>query len=162
MMSFSVWQALCRNTHHHFNMSESTFSEVLTGLIAEAGVTSKMLASEIGVAIETLNGWRRGDHGVRLSNLVLLCRYFECSLDYLVGKRASDVTPSKFELKNFGEQVRRVMKSKSVTTYALRKETHFTSRNLHDWDNGADPQLGTLIELADYLRCTLDELVGLE
>ena len=54
------------------------------------------------------------------------------------------------------------MKKKNISTYTLRKETHFTSRNFHDWDNGSDPKLSTLIELANYFGCTLDEIVGLE
>jgi len=54
------------------------------------------------------------------------------------------------------------MKSKGITTYQLQNETRYSGGYFYDWDRGADPKLSTLIELANYFNCSLDELVGLE
>ena len=73
-----------------------------------------------------------------------------------------DRKPQKTTVGNFGKRVRDIMKSKKISTYKMRKEPHFGGRHFHDWDNGADPKLSTLIELAEYFKCTLDELVGFD
>ena len=54
------------------------------------------------------------------------------------------------------------MKAKGKTTYDLRKDLNIGNRYFQTWDNGADPKLNTLIKLANYFNCSLDELVGLE
>lgn len=161
-MCISVGQAFERNTHHHDYMAKSNFGEVLSGLMIERSITSKTLANSIGVTSSTVNTWRNNEHGIQLPNLVSLCQYFNCSLDYLAGMIENDIKPSKITLLDFGKRVREVMKSKGISTYTLRKETQFTSRNFHDWDKGSAPKLSTLIDLANYFKCSLDELVGFE
>ena len=138
------------------------FGDVLSDLMAENQIDSNILANKIGVTASTVNTWKNNVHGIQLSNLVKLCELFNVSLDYLVGITDNNIKPSKIELHNFGNQIRTFMKSKNVSTYRLRKETQFTSRNFSDWDKGADPKLSTLIDLANYFNCTLDELVGFE
>ena len=140
----------------------ANLSEVLTGLMFDKNVTSQKLASDLNVTVGTINRWKGDRSGIKLTDLIKLCKYFGCSLDYLVGKTEQDIKPSKFELENFGVQVRKVMKSKGISSYVLRRDTQFASSRFVDWDKGADPKLSTLIELANYFGCSLDELVGLE
>jgi len=139
-----------------------TFGNVLADLMLEANITSKILANKIGVSEPTVSTWKSNTHGVQLSHLVALCKYFECSLEYLAGRTEQIAKPTNFTIDNFGMQVRKVMKSKGISSYVLRKETRYTSKYFYDWDRGADPKLSTLVELAGYFGCSLDELVGLE
>jgi len=142
---------------------KNTFIEVLKDLMIEAETDTQKLANHIGVDVSTINGWKRGSiTDIHLSRLIMLCDYFKCSLDYLIGRTDCHRTPSKLVVRNFGESVRAIMKSKGITTYRIRKETKFGGNHFHDWDNGADPKLETLLDLANYFNCSLDELVGLE
>lgn len=142
-------------------MESNTFGDILSGLMLENNVTAKVLAKEISVSIPNLNGWRTNSHGIHLPYLVKLCKYFGCSLDYLVGRTDTDRKPSNFTIKNFGTQIREVMKRKNISIYRFRKETRLGGRIISDWDKGANPKLNTLIRLSDYFDCTLDELVGI-
>ena len=129
----------------------------------ETGTDTKKIANYLGVTVQSVNRWKRGSASdIRLSSLRPLCIYFSCSLDYLVGRMDNNIKPSNIANKNFGEQIRKVLKSRGISTYRFRKDTRFCSSHLYDWDKGADPQLSTLIDLADYFNCTLDELVGFE
>ena len=140
-----------------------TFAETLKGLMIEANTDTNKLASHLGVTVQSVNRWKRGIRDdISLSMLVALCTYFGCSLDYLVGRTDNDSKPNKYTLVNFGMRVREMMRVKGITTYRIRKETRFGGNHFYDWDNGADPKLSTLIELASYFNCSLDELVGLE
>lgn len=141
----------------------NTFSTVLCDLMIETDTSTKKLADYLGVSVQVVNRWKRGTNtDIYLPRLIMLCKYFGCSLDYLAGKRDTDVKPNNYHIPNFGKRIREVMKSKNITTYRIQKETRFGDRYFHDWDNGSNPKLNTLIRLANYFGCTLDELVGLE
>lgn len=138
------------------------FGAVLTELMVEKGIDSIKLATEIGVTRTSIYRWQKGDRDVGLTHLVSLCRYFNCSLDYLVGLTQHDSGTSKFNVENFGRRLRKVMKSKGVSSYKLQKDTQYHGKYFSLWDKGSDPKLSTLVELANYFKCSLDELVGLE
>lgn len=142
--------------------NESKFGKILSELITEAKTDNKDLASAIGVSATTVSRWRAGTEGIELPNLVALCKFFGCSLDYLIGRREHDQKPSNFNTQNFGKQIRKVMERHGISSYKFRKDTGLGGRILYDWEKGADPKLNTLIKLADYFKCSLDELVGLE
>jgi len=143
------------------NMKQ-TFGENLSWLIEDTKITYQKLADSIGVDLATIYRWKSNQIDIGLSYLIRLCRHFECSLDFLVGKAENNVKPSVEELDNFGKRVRVVMKAKGISSYALRRNTRYTSKYFYDWDRGSDPKLSTLIELANYFDVTLDYLVGLE
>ena len=138
-----------------------SFGESLSGLMLERNVNSKTLAGGLGVTHQSVNNWKANRTDLSLSYLIKLCNYFECSLEYLVGKTDVNTKPQKQTIGNFGQQVRKLMKSKGISSYTLRNETRFAGGFFYDWDKGSDPKLSTLIDLANYFKCSLDELVGL-
>ena len=138
------------------------FAESLAGLMLEKEISSQALADSLGVTQQTVNNWKAGRSDLGLSYLVKLCLFFNCSLEYLTGKTDTCVRPSKYEIENFGRRLRKVMKSKGVSSYKLQKDTRYHGKYFSLWDKGSDPKLSTLVELANYFKCSLDELVGLE
>lgn len=140
----------------------ANFGEVLSGLMIEKNITSQELAKDLGITAVCVNRWKTNTKDIGLFNLLALCKYFNCSLDYLVGNSIHDTKPSKTTIENFGKRVREVMQSKGISSYTLRKDTRFHGKYFYVWDKGANPKLSTLIELANYFKCSLDELVGLE
>jgi len=128
----------------------------------EREITAQVLAEHLGVSAPTVNRWRGNARDIRLSNLIAVCRYFDCGVDYLAGRTETNNKPNRKTLPRFSDSARRVMERKGISQYRLRKETRFSGGHFNDWDNGAEPQLSTIIELANYLDCSLDELVGLE
>ena len=143
-------------------MRNETFGESLTSIMLEKGIDNKRLATDLGVTQASISNWKANRTGIELTRLISLCNYFECSLEYLVGKTDTNTKPIKKTIENFGKQLRKVMRSKGVSTYTLQNETRYTGAYFYDWDKGTQPKLSTLIELANYLQCSLDELVGLE
>ena len=143
-------------------MKTLVFGDSLAEIMQDKGIDSKSLAAVLGVARGTVNSWRAGKYGIGLTHLVALCSHFECSLEYLAGRTEESSKPKEFVLENFGKQVRKVMKARGITTYKLEKETRFDGKYFNVWDNGSDPKLSTLIDLANYFKCSLDELVVLE
>ena len=141
----------------------SIFSERLNELMFEHDdIKSEQLGKEIGISGATIRRWLSGGQQIFLSNLIILADYFECSIDFLVGKTENTLDFEPQKCPPFSKRLREVMKEKGVTTYKLRKNTRYGSKYFQQWDSGSDPLSYTLIELADILNCSVDYLIGRE
>ena len=64
---------------------KNNFAERLKELRKEKDIPQEVLAKELGVGNGTISLWENGKREPKLSSLMLLARYFEVSIDYLVG-----------------------------------------------------------------------------
>jgi transcriptional regulator with XRE-family HTH domain len=64
---------------------ENVFCEILKELRIEKGVGQVELAKAINVSKGIISLWENGLREPKLSNLIELAKFFEVSLDYLVG-----------------------------------------------------------------------------
>lgn len=143
-------------------MEEIRLNERLSDLMEERGIDTKKLSDLTKNPIQSINRWKRGSNQIYLSNLIKLCDTLDCSLEFLVGRTETilDYTPQKCP--PFYERLREIMDTKGITRYRLVKETKIYDNYFTVWKKGRDPQLYTLIELANYLGCTIDYLIGRE
>ena len=72
-------------------------SERLTELMEIKGVNGKALASGINVSTTAISNWTSGKGYFRLYNCIKIVNYFNCSVDFLVGRSATilDFTPNR-------------------------------------------------------------------
>ena len=155
------WQAFFTAITHIIFMSN--FAERLKELLFDKNITNKQLAKDLGVSLWTVQRWQSREVEIRLSYLFALAKYLRCSLDFLVGLSNNDSKPAhKEKLPKFSTRIREIMKTKNISTYTLRKNLDIGNRYFQTWDRGSDPKLSTLLELANYFNCSLDDLVGLE
>ena len=61
------------------------FSARLKELRIGKQLTQKEVGEFTGVGQSSISAWERGDRQPLASQLVILARYFECSVDYLLG-----------------------------------------------------------------------------
>ena len=66
-------------------MSNNSFQENLKELRLEKGVGQVELAEKIGVSKGIISLWENGKREPTLSSLIALAKYFDVSLDSLVG-----------------------------------------------------------------------------
>ncbi len=64
---------------------ENVFCEKLKELRIEKGVGQVELAKAINVSKGIISLWENGLREPKLSNLIVLSKFFEVSIDYLVG-----------------------------------------------------------------------------
>ncbi len=62
------------------------FCDRLRQLREEAGVSMNQLAAAVSVSDAAVCKWENGNAEPKVSYLIKLSEYFECSVDYLVGK----------------------------------------------------------------------------
>lgn len=137
------------------------FGERLSELMFyEDEISSSELAELIGVTVQTVNRWKRGEQLMNLSNLIKVANVLKCTVDYLIGRNDSALDFVPQECPMFYNRLRDVMKEKHITWYKLTKETNIKSSYLYIWKNGADTKISALIELADYFDISIDYLIG--
>ena len=68
-----------------YNKNMRMFGEILKELRIEKGLTQKALAQELSISIPTLSHWECGYQEPSFKDLIMLCKYFEVSADYLLG-----------------------------------------------------------------------------
>ncbi len=140
--------------------NELKISERLTELMNEKGISNNELASILGVTPCSVGRWKRGVKNMRLTQFVMIANYFNCSLDFLAGRSETfiDFVPKKCP--PFYEHFKKLISEKGISRNKINTETKIKSSHFVDWKNGAEPQIHSLIELADYLDISLDYLLG--
>lgn len=136
------------------------FAERLNELILDKGISWETLADKIGVSRTTVYRWKLQPSQIKLSNLIALADYFECTIEFLIGKSDDEHKVKIVELSPFSICLRKVMSERGITTYKLRKISRYGGKYFEMWDKGTDPLLPTVLELAKILDCTVDYLVG--
>lgn len=136
--------------------------ERLSDLMIEKEIDNKTLAKAIGISAVSIGRWKRNVKYMYLGQILKLANYFNCSLDFLVGRSeiVIDFLPQKCP--QFYPYFRKLIEERGISRNKINKETRIKSSHFVDWKNESDPHILSLIELADYLEVTLDYLVGRE
>jgi len=140
----------------------ATFSDRISELKLEKEISSQDLAAIVGVARFTIDRWRQGKVHLHLSHAIILADYFECTLDYLVGRCDNERKFVSVPCPAFYSHFLAILDDRGISTYRLRLESQIKGGHLDKWKNGSDPLIPTLITAAEYLDVTLDYLVGRE
>ena len=137
------------------------FSERLKELMYDCGdIKSERLGAEIGVSGQSVRGWCEGTQSISLSHLLKLADYFNCSLEFLLARSDIECDYTPRPCPPFYERFREVMKEKGVTRYRMAKESKIKDSYFPAWSRGADPNVDSVMEAADYLNVSIDYLVG--
>ncbi|OHX27135.1 transcriptional regulator [Streptococcus iniae] len=55
-------------------------------LRTQAGLSQQSLADQIGVRYKTISDWERGIHTISTDNAEKVAKFFQVSIDYLLGR----------------------------------------------------------------------------
>ena len=66
------------------------FKDVLRYLREYIGFNQNELARELGLRQSHISMWERGEREPSISNLIYMSKYFNCSIDFLVGQESAD------------------------------------------------------------------------
>lgn len=138
------------------------FGERLAQLMFEKNLNDKQFSKAVGLSAATVCLWRTGRQNISLSNALKLANFFNCSLDYLVGRSENSAEYKAVDCPPFYSRLIEIMKSRNISRYRIVRETKLSDGNFYSWKKGGDPFIQSVIDLADYFDCTLDYLAGRE
>ena len=61
------------------------FAERLKELRTERNISQNELARQIKISVACINRWENNLRGPNIDSIIILCKYFSCSADYLIG-----------------------------------------------------------------------------
>lgn len=136
--------------------------ERINELLLMKNIDNKSFANAVGVNISTVSRWKNNSKYMRLNQIFKIAEYFNCSIEFLVGRTDKILDFQPTECPPFYPHLINLLKKKGVSRNKINKETRIKSSHFVDWKKGASPHILSLIELADYLDITLDVLAGRE
>jgi len=139
----------------------SNFSETLTELMIERNLTTDALGKIIGTSGSTVRTWKRGDYKLRLANALKLADYFNCSLEFLMGRTDTRLNYTPRVCPRFHDRLMQIMVKKGKSRYqVVKKDKILSNSHFSQWKKGVNPLIETIMPLTKYFDCTLDYLVG--
>ena len=61
------------------------FAERLKDLREERNITQYELAKQTGISAACINRWEKNLRLPNIDSIIILCKFFNCSADYLIG-----------------------------------------------------------------------------
>ena len=139
----------------------SKLCERLKELMDERGWNQVTLAAKAKVQHTNVSDFLSGKRLPSYTNLVKLVYAFDCSADYLLGKEEMHTEETLYPVLPFGAHFRAVLAAQSISQERLKKELPVSASVLYKWLSGKNlPTADSLLNLAKYLDCSVDYLLG--
>jgi len=139
----------------------SNFLDLLKDVLLETGKSFKDL-EEAGI-LHSRTFYQYKDNTPNLLTIIKIANFLNVSLDYLTGRSSvNDFSQYKEEQKNCYENILSILRENNISQSQLSRDTKIGRPNFTYWKQGRLPKLNTLILLANYLSCSIDEFLDLE
>ena len=137
------------------------FVDNVKDLLFDAHTTVPELAKAIGKTEGATYRYLRG-HTPNVATLVKIAEFFDCSLEFLLGREPERQHAAFFPCPPWREQVLFLLQHFQISKYRLCREAPVTRSILYAWLKGAEPELNYVLRLADYFGCSVDFVLGRE
>ncbi len=104
--------------------------------------------------------WLDGNTKPRIPTLIKLSNFFECSLDYLLGLTDNDEKVFNDSIPPFKNQFKLVLDNSKVKQKDILNDKILSNGHLDKIRKNKYLLADNMIKLADYLKVSVDELVG--
>jgi len=141
----------------------SIFGDRLNSIMYYSGTTPEVLAQVVTLDVSNIYRYLRKESMPSLGNALKIADYFNCSLDYLFGLSESTFTVKHKQSPLFSICFKNILAVNYCRRYRVHIDTHLAGQSLDDWYNGIRvPSVDSVIVLAQYFKCSLDQLLERE
>lgn len=140
----------------------SKIDERLKELMEEREIKAEALGKILNINGVSIRYWFLQDTSLKLNSLIKLSDYFDCTIEYLIGRSEDDSSIIKKECPPFIERLKYVLKEKGKNFYSLDRDTPIKFSYHSRYGKGGEPLLNSLLIMADYVDCTIDYLIARE
>ncbi len=96
-----------------------------------------------------------------LETIIKICNYLNVSIDYLFElKIENNFVPYNYSAEIFYNNILSMLKIKKTSGRKFCSDLNYSKDNLLRWKSGTTPSIQTLIEISNYLDCSIDELLS--
>ena len=139
----------------------SKFAKNLFLLMQAHNLNAPALGKILGTHRTNITRYLQGKRLPGYEIFIKILEYFNVSADVLLG-RSIDCDIETFNpIQPFGVTLRGALDKTHTTQYKLQKNLHFSSATTASWlAHNSLPSIEHLAQLADYLGCSVDYLLG--
>ena len=142
-------------------MKENQFGKKLRELRKEKGLSQKDLGELLNVCNQAVSFWETGSREPDLDTLRDIAKYFDTSVDYLLGREIEKYPRVFSSCPTFQERLPILCQQLHVTKYRLQKETGIAESAIYSWQSGtSSPSLENVLKIADTFDCSVDFILG--
>ncbi|MBQ7978086.1 MAG: helix-turn-helix domain-containing protein [Clostridia bacterium] len=142
----------------------SYFVERFRFLLSEKNMSTVDFKEKVGISTTQSGKYLAGYYEPSLKNIIKICEYFKCSIDYIMGL---DDIPNRFgnfnvpSVSKFLDRYNDLLIKNKTNHNRATKELKFNRNNLIYWkQNKTFPTLTILYNLANYLSTSIEYLIG--
>lgn len=142
----------------------SEFVKNFKTLIDCEGITLSDIHKATGISKAQLGKYFAGSYEPSITNLVKICDYFNCSLDYILGLTIDEKLYFKSQPQNaelFIKRYYELLKINNTSHAEVCRKANCNRNNLVYWKhNKTFPTLEILRKFAEILNVSIDYLIG--
>lgn len=98
-----------------------------------------------------------------LPTVIKIANYLKVSLDYLSGRTHENCFKRYKEIQtDFFGNLMSILQAYNISQSKLAREAKFSRPNFQHWKSGKLPKFDTLVSIAAYLNCSIDDLLDTE
>lgn len=135
------------------------FNLRLKQLREDAGYSQYSFAAAFGTKQSTVGGWESGAREPKIETLIKLAKFFNVSLDYLLGSVLTQKEKGIYSMLN----LKQLRLDRKLTQAALANALDVAQTTISSWERGEkSPDPDTLVRLANFYNVSVDYLLGRE
>lgn len=134
------------------------FIKLVENILEEQGKTKQDLFDNNVVSENTFFKYRQ--RYPSLKTVIKISNYLNASLDYLF-EFSNENHFKEYDIDNlkFYENLISFINNKKISARKFCKDLGYAKDNILRWKNGIQPTIQRLLEMTEYLGCSLDDLI---
>lgn len=137
-------------------------SERISQILKSKDLNLIDLSNYLNIDVSIIYTWRRKEYLPSTENLVLLSKFLNLSMDYILYRTENEEWASECFKSSFDKRLIEVMKERKVTQYQMIKKDKVCSSSYFNryLIKKKLPSIETLLRFADYFNVSVDYLLG--
>ena len=137
------------------------FKENVIELLNDKGINIQDFCKSLSIGKNRI--YDLDKHLPSVNTAVKIANALNLSIDYLLGNIDLPENDNKFlNVDKFATNLESILKQQDKSKLKFCKDLKFSTDCFTRWRKGALPYLSTLIEIANYLNCNIDDLLETE
>ncbi len=139
----------------------SKVAEHLKYLIDEAHLNVSELSKQTGLSVSVISRILAKERMPSYKTLIILADFFNCSADYLVGKKEYWNETKFKKCPPFNKQLEFLLTHFNITKYRFEKDTEINGETIRRWNKGKyNPTVENILTIANKYNCSVDFVLG--
>lgn len=135
------------------------FIEAVRNVMEEQGKEIERLFSSGIISKNTF--WKYKQRNPSLQTLIKVANYLEVSIDYLFELTdKNDFKKYSIDQSKFYEKLTEMIKRENLSNREFCKRLNYQKDSINRYKHGVQPSLRTLVEISNFFRCTIDDLLS--